>query len=44
MKEGVEDHRGSRKTRPRNFYGECVSDSNRDFYINILAKRQIGVY
>lgn len=43
MKEAVEDHRGSRKTRPRNFYGECVSDSDRDFDINILAKRQIGM-
>ena len=26
MKEAVEDHRGSRKTRPRNLYRECVSD------------------
>ena len=43
MKEAVEDHRGSRKTRPRNFYGECVSDSDRDFDIDILAKRQIGM-
>ena len=42
MKEAVEDHRGSRKTRPRNFYGECVSDSDRDFDISILAKRQIN--
>ena len=33
MKEAVEDHRGSRKERPRNFYGECVSDSDRDFDI-----------
>lgn len=43
MKEVVEDHRGSRKTRSRNFYGECVSDSDRDFDIDILAKRQIGM-
>ena len=42
MKEAVEDHRGSRKERPRNFYGECVSDSDRDFDISILAKRQIN--
>ena len=38
MKEAVEDHRGSRKERPRNFYGECVSDSDRDFDIKLLAK------
>ena len=42
MKQAVEDHRGSRKTRPRNFYGECISDSDRDFDISILAKRQIN--
>ena len=42
MKEAVEDHRGSRKTRPRNFYGECVSDSDRDFDIPLLAKRQLA--
>ena len=30
MKEAVEDHRGSRKERPRNFYGECISDSDRN--------------
>ena len=42
MKEAVEDHRGSRKTRPRNFYGECISDSDRDFDISILARRQIN--
>lgn len=41
MKEAIEDHRGSRKTRPRNIYGECVSDSDRDFDIDTLAKRQI---
>ena len=42
MKEAVEDHRGSRKTKPRNFYGECISDSDRDFDISILARRQIN--
>jgi uncharacterized protein len=42
MKEAIEDHRGSRKIRPRNFYGECVSDSDRDFDISILARRQIN--
>lgn len=42
MKEAIEDHRGSRKVRPRNFYGECVSDSDRDFDISILARRQIN--
>ena len=42
MKEAVEDHRGSRKIRPRNFYGECISDSDRDFDIRMLAKRQIN--
>lgn len=42
MKEAVEDHRGSVKEKPRNFYGECVSDSDRDFDIELLAKRQIA--
>ena len=42
MKEAIEDHRGSRKIRPRNFYGECVSDSDRDFDIKLLAKRQLA--
>ncbi|MBR3146311.1 MAG: HD domain-containing protein [Bacilli bacterium] len=42
MKKAIEDHRGSRKTRPRNFYGECISDSDRDFDIKLLAKRQIA--
>ena len=42
MKEAIEDHRGSRKVRPRNFYGECISDSDRDFDISILARRQIN--
>ncbi len=42
MKEAIEDHRGSRKTKPRNIYGECVSDSDRDFDIKLLAKRQIS--
>lgn len=43
MKEAVEDHRGSRKEKPRNFYGECLSDSDRDFDIELLAKRQLAV-
>ena len=42
MKQAVEDHRGSRKTKPRNIYGECVSDSDRDFDIKIHIKRQIA--
>lgn len=42
MKEAVEDHRGSRKTRPRSIYGECVSDSDRGFEIDIYAKRQLA--
>ena len=42
MKEAIEDHRGSRKKRPRNFYGECISDSDRDFDIATLAKRQFN--
>lgn len=42
MKEAIEDHRGSRKERPRNFYGEVLSDSDRDFDIEVLAKRQLA--
>ena len=42
MKEAVEDHRGSAKERHRNFYGECVSDSDKDFDIELLAKRQLA--
>ncbi len=42
MKQAVEDHRGSRKIRPRNIYVECVSDSDRDFDIKIHIKRQIS--
>ena len=42
MAEAVEDHRGSRKEKPRNIYGECISDSDRDFDITILAKRQLA--
>ena len=41
MKEAVEDHRGSRKEPPRNIYGKILSDSDRDFNIEILAKRQL---
>ena len=42
MKEAIEDHRGSKKERPRNFYGECISDADRDFDIAMLAKRQFN--
>lgn len=42
MAEAVEDHRGSRKEKPRNIYGECISDSDRDFDIPVLAKRQLA--
>ena len=42
MKEAVEDHRGSRKEEPRNIYGKILSDSDRDFDIEILAKRQLA--
>ena len=42
MKEAVEDHRGSRKVRPRSIYGEVVSDADRDFDIAVLAKRQLA--
>ncbi len=42
MKEAIEDHRGSRKERPRNIYGEILSDSDRDFDIELLAKRQLA--
>lgn len=42
MKEAVEDHRGSRKEPPRNIYGRILSDSDRDFDVKILAKRQLA--
>ncbi|MFR2534734.1 MAG: HD domain-containing protein [Clostridia bacterium] len=42
MKEAIEDHRGSRKETPRNMYGKILSDSDRDFDIEILAKRQLA--
>lgn len=42
MKVAVEDHRGSRKECPRNKYGEILSDSDRDFDIEILVKRQLS--
>lgn len=42
MKEAIEDHRGSRKEPPRNFYGKILSDSDRDFDITVLAKRQLA--
>lgn len=42
MQEAIEDHRGSRKEPPRNIYGKILSDSDRDFDIEILAKRQLA--
>lgn len=42
MREAIEDHRGSRKERPRSIYGECVSDADRDFEVTVLAKRQLA--
>lgn len=42
IKEAIEDHRGSKKTRPRSIYGEILSDSDRDFDIKLLAKRQLA--
>lgn len=42
MQEAIEDHRGSRKEPPRNMYGKILSDSDRDFDIEILAKRQLA--
>lgn len=42
MKEAIEDHRGSRKEPPRNIYGKILSDSDRDFDIEVLAKRQLA--
>ena len=42
MKKAIEDHRGSRKEAPRNMYGKILSDSDRDFNIEILAKRQLA--
>ena len=42
MQEAIEDHRGSRKEPPRNIYGKILSDSDRDFDIELLAKRQLA--
>lgn len=42
MKEAVEDHRGSKKDKPRSIYGQILSDFDRDFDIKILAKRQLA--
>lgn len=42
MREAIEDHRGSRKIPPRNIYGKVLSDSDRDFDIELLAKRQLA--
>ena len=42
MKEAIEDHKGAIKIRHRNFYWECLSETDRDFDIKILAKRQLA--
>lgn len=42
IKEAIEDHRGSRKIEPRSIYGKVLSDSDRDFDIYLLAKRQLS--
>ncbi len=42
IKEAIEDHRGSRKEEPRSIYGKVLSDSDRDFDIELLAKRQLA--
>lgn len=41
MRQAVEDHSGSLNRRPRNIYGEIVSDADRDVDIYTLAKRQL---
>lgn len=42
IKEAIEDHRGSRKEEPRSIYGKVLSDSDRDFDLYLLAKRQLA--
>lgn len=42
VKEAIEDHRGSRKEEPRSIYGKVLSDSDRDFDLYLLAKRQLA--
>lgn len=42
IREAVEDHRGSRRIPPRNFYGKIISDSDRDFELATLARRQLA--
>lgn len=42
MRQAIEDHRGSRKEPPRNMYGKILSDSDRDFDVEVLAKRQLA--
>lgn len=37
IREAAEDHRGSRKTPPRSFYGRIISDSDRDFELDTLV-------
>lgn len=40
MAQAVEDHRGSRKEKPRSIYGCIVSDADRDYCMKTLAVRQ----
>ena len=42
IKEAVEDHRGSRKERPRSMYGCVISDADRDFDVATLARRNLA--
>ncbi len=42
IREAAEDHRGSRKTPPRSFYGRIVSDADRDFELETLAWRTLA--
>lgn len=42
IREAAEDHRGSRKTPPRSFYGRIISDSDRDFDLETLTWRMVA--
>lgn len=42
IKEAVEDHRGSRKERPRSMYGCVISDADRDFDPAVMARRTLA--
>lgn len=41
VREAAEDHRGSRKTPPRSFYGRMISDADRDFDLATNAWRSL---